>query len=81
MKLIQRGSTDFSEEFVGVLAAFEVMYDDVEAQRAKMESAGLRVLHERTLRSGRKAYYFGAQFEGLPFGIYATADDAEILGL
>jgi len=81
VKLIQRGATDFAAEFVGVLAALEVMYDDVEAQRAKMEAAGLKVLHERTLGSGRKAYYFGAQFEGLPIGIYAAADDAEVRGL
>lgn len=81
VKLVERGETAFASEFVGVLAAFEVMYDDVEAQRAKMEAAGFKVLHERTLSSGRKAYYFGAQFEGLPFGIYATADDAEIRGL
>src|SRR3546814_18858165 len=69
VKLIQRGASDFTAEFRGPLAAFEVMYDDVEAQRAKMEQAGFKVLHERTMKSGRKAYYFGSQFEGLPFGI------------
>src|SRR3546814_233744 len=81
VKLIQRGASDFTAEFRGPLAAFEVMYDDVEAQRAKMEQAGFKVLHERTMKSGRKAYYFGSQFEGLPFGIYATADDGEVRGL
>src|SRR3546814_20151859 len=81
VKLIQRGASDFTAEFRGPLAAFEVMYDDVEAQRAKMEQAGFTVLHERTMKSGRKAYYFGSQFEGLPFGLYATADDGEVRGL
>jgi hypothetical protein len=81
VKLIERGHSEFAAEFRGPLAAFEVMYDDVEAQCAKMEAAGIKVLHKRTLRSGRNAYYFGSQFEGLPFGIYATADDAEIRGL
>src|SRR3546814_15075078 len=57
VKLIQRGASDFTAEFRGPLAAFEVMYDDVEAQRAKMEQAGFKVLHERTMKSGRKAYY------------------------
>lgn len=81
VKLIERGPSAFTSEFRGPLAAFEVMYDDVEAQRARFEAEGYKVLHERTLRSGRKAYYFGSQFEGLPFGIYAAADDAEIRGL
>src|SRR3546814_13560161 len=81
VKLIQRGASDFTAEFRGPLAAFEVMYDDVEAQRAKMEQAGFKVLHERTMKSGRRAYYFGSQFEGLPFGIYAMADDGGVRGL
>src|SRR3546814_11028726 len=69
VKLIQRGASDFTAEFRGPLAAFEVMYDDVEAQRAKMEQAGFKVLHERTMKSGRKAYYFGLPFAGMAFGI------------
>jgi catechol 2,3-dioxygenase-like lactoylglutathione lyase family enzyme len=81
VKLVQRGPSAFTSEFRGSLAAFEIMYDDVEAQRAKFEKAGIRVLHTRPLKSGRKAYYFGAQFEGLPFGIYAAADDREIRGI
>lgn len=81
VKLVQRGETRFAAEFRRPLAAFEVMYDDVEAQRAHFEADGCKVLHERTLKSGRKAYYFGSQFEGLPFAIYAAADDAEIRGL
>jgi len=81
VKLVQRGESKFAGEFRGALAAFDVMYDDVEAQREKFEKFGYKVLNTRTLKSGRKAYYFGSQFEGLPFGIYATADDAEIRGL
>lgn len=81
VKLIERGPSRFEKEFSGPLAAFEVMYDDVEAQKARFEAEGYKVLDERTMRSGRKAYYFGSQFEGLPFGIYAAGDDAEIRGL
>jgi hypothetical protein len=80
VKLVERGASDFQEAFRGPLASIEIMYDDVEAQRGKMEAAGFPVLRTRTMRSGDKAYYFGASFEGLPFGIYAAADDAEILG-
>jgi catechol 2,3-dioxygenase-like lactoylglutathione lyase family enzyme len=81
VKLVERGETAFAGEFCGPLAAFEIMYDDVEAQRAKLESFGFRVLHARPLKSGGKAYYFGSQFEDLPIAIYATADDAEMRGL
>src|SRR3546814_12224329 len=62
VKLIQRGASDFTAEFRGPLAAFEVMYDDVEAQRTKMEQAGFKVRHERPLKRDRKDYYLGYQF-------------------
>ena len=81
VKLVQRGKSDFESQFCGPLAAFEIMVDDVEAQRAKFEQFGFRPLYMRSLKSGRKSYYFGTQFEGLPFSIYATADDGEIRGL
>jgi catechol 2,3-dioxygenase-like lactoylglutathione lyase family enzyme len=81
VKLIQRGPSAFADQFCGPLAAFEIMYDDVEAQRRKLEAFGFKALGARALKSGRKAYYFGSQFEGLPIGVYATADDAEIRGL
>jgi hypothetical protein len=79
VKLIERGPTAFTGQFRGPLAAFELMVEDVEAQRAILERDGNKILHTRTLKSGRHAYYFGAQFEDLPFAIYAAADDREIL--
>src|SRR3546814_14637438 len=80
VKLIQRGASDFTAEFRGPLDAFEVMYDDVEAPRAKMEQAGFKVLHERTMKRGRKAYFFGSQVEGVPFGYFAALSDGGVGG-
>ena len=81
VKLVERATSEHAAEFCGPVAAFEVMYDDVEAQRAKFEAAGCKVLAEHTLKSGRKAYYFGSQFEGIPLGIYPAADDGVMRGL
>src|SRR3546814_10037872 len=44
VKLIQRGASDFTAEFRGPLAAFEVMYDDVEAQRSEEHTSELQSL-------------------------------------
>jgi hypothetical protein len=80
IRLIERGPGDFEAAFRGPLASIEIAYDNVEAQRDKFASAGIEPLHATKFKSGRNAYYFGAQFEDLPFGIYAAADDAEFLG-
>lgn len=80
LMLVERGENALADQFLGVCAALWVMVDDVEAQRTKMEAAGFDVLHSRAFASGRKAYYFGSQIEGLPLGIYAAADDAEMRG-
>ncbi|MAT51686.1 MAG: hypothetical protein CMK32_10945 [Porticoccaceae bacterium] len=80
VRLVENGNPALTGEFRACLASLDVMVDDVESARKSLEDAGCRVLHERTLSSGNKAYYFGAQFEGLPLGIYSASDDAEILG-
>ena len=81
VKLVERGKSKFVSEFTGPLAAFEIMYDNVEVQKARFEAAGCRVLQERDMPSGGKAYYFGSQFEGIPIGIYPAADDDAMRGL
>jgi hypothetical protein len=80
VRLVEKGNPDISDEFRACLASLDVMVEDVELARQSLEKAGCRVLHERTLNSGRKAYYFGSQFEGLPLGVYSADDDDEILG-
>jgi hypothetical protein len=80
VKLLEKPNPELVNEFRPPLAAFEVMCDDVERTRERLEEAGAKVLRERTLKSGGKSYYFGSQFEGLPLGIYSAKDDATILG-
>lgn len=81
VKLVERPDPALVGEFMRSMIATEMMFDDVEATRRSLESAGFSVLRERTYKSGRKGYYFGATFERLPLYIYATADDNENRGL
>ncbi len=58
----------------------DVMVEDVDAARARLEQAGLAVLAERTFARGRKGLYFGKALAGMPVGIYDARDDAEARG-
>lgn len=65
----------------GALASVDMMHDDVEGARAKLEAAGFAVRHARALKTGGHAYYFGPTVAGLPLTLYPAAADAEMLGL
>jgi hypothetical protein len=80
IKLVEGASTTISRHFQWPLAAIELMYDDVEETRRRLEEAGYGIVHQRSLKSGHKAYYFGSAFHGLPLAIYPTAADDEIVG-
>jgi hypothetical protein len=80
IKLVEGAPADIAQHFQSPLAAVDIMYDDVEETRNKLEKAGYPVLRERSLRSGRKSYYFGSAFHGLPLSIYPTAADDEFIG-
>jgi hypothetical protein len=81
IKLIEGTPRATREHFEMPLAAVEIMFDDVEQARHRLEKAGYPVVHQRALRSGGSAYYFGSAFHHLPLSIYPTAADAEIIGL
>jgi hypothetical protein len=81
VKLVEKPNPAFSGEYMQSLLAAEMMFDDIEPICAKIEKNGTKVIHERTFKSGRKGYYYGAAIAGLPLYIYATADDAEARGL
>jgi hypothetical protein len=81
VKLVENPPAAVAGEAMQSLIATEMMFDDVEPVRARLEGAGYRVLHTRTFRSGGKGYYFGKTIAGLPLSIYPTADDAEARGL
>lgn len=65
----------------GALASVDIMHDDVEGARERLEAAGFPVRHRRALQSGGAAYYFGATIAGFPLTLYPPAADAEMLGL
>lgn len=62
------------------LVSIDFMVDDVEAVRERFVAAGFPVRHERALRSGGSAYYFGVTVQHMPVSIYPAAADAEMLG-
>jgi hypothetical protein len=80
IKLVEGAPSAMAKHFELPLAAIEIMYDNVEKARNRLEKAGHTVVHERSLRSCGKAYYFGSSFHGLPLSIYPTAADQEIIG-
>lgn len=80
IKLIEGVPGAIAKHFQLPLAAVEIMHDDVEGVRNSLENAGYSVVHERSLKSGANAYYFGSSFHGLPLSIYPTAADDEIIG-
>jgi hypothetical protein len=81
VKLVEGADAALAAHHMRSLIATEMMFDDVEATRVTLESAGYRVLRTRSFRSGRLGYYFGATIARLPLAIYATADDSEARGL
>ncbi len=80
IKLVGGGGSGLAAGLQAPLAAIEFMYDDVEPVRQRFVDAGYPVLHERALKSGGKAYYFGATVQHMPIAIYPASADAEILG-
>lgn len=65
----------------GALASVDMMHDDVEGARERLEAAGFAVRHARALKSGGHAYYFGPTVAGFPLTLYPEMADAEMLGL
>jgi hypothetical protein len=81
VKLVERPDQALAAQFMPPLLATEMMFDDVEAIRARLEKGGFSVLRERRFGSGRKGYYFGSALIGLPLYIYASEDDPEARGI
>lgn len=81
VKLIEAPTRSLQAEFMPPLLAGEMMFDDVESIRHRLEQAGHSVLAERRFRSGGRGYFFGIAPVGFPLSIYATTDDAEARGL
>jgi hypothetical protein len=81
IKLVEGAPVGIARHFQSPLAAIEIMYDDVEQARTKLEKAGYAIVHNRPLKSGGSSYYFGSSFHGLPLSIYPKAADAEISGV
>ena len=62
------------------LASIDFIHDDIEAARARFETAGYAVKHSRALASGGHAYYFGETVQGMPVTLYPVSADTEITG-
>jgi hypothetical protein len=80
IKLVEGAPAAMAAHFQQPLAAVEIMYDDVEPVRSRLEKAGYAIVHRRSLKAGRYSYYFGSVFHSLPLSIYPAAADSEILG-
>src|SRR3546814_10554348 len=63
VKLVEKPDPALSDHFMQSLIAAEMMFDDPESVRARIEAAGFPVLRERTFSSGRQACYFGNRSE------------------
>lgn len=74
------GASALSSHFAPPLAAVNLVCDDVEAMRARLETTGRPMLHAAPLNSGGHAYYFGSNFHGVPLCIYPEAADQEMIG-
>jgi hypothetical protein len=81
VKLVEGADRSLSEEHMRSLIAVEMMFENVEAIKGRLEAAGYPTLRTRTFKSGRAGHYFGATIAGLPLAIYPPADDAEARGL
>jgi hypothetical protein len=81
VKLVEKPNPQLANHFMRGLLAAEMMFDDHEAIRRRLEDAGYPVLGERTFKSGRKSYYFGSGLAGLPLAIYSPSDDDEARGI
>jgi hypothetical protein len=81
VKLVEKLNPQLSRHFMRSLLAVEMMFDEHETIRRRLEAAGYPVAAERTFKSGRKGYYFGATISGLPLAIYSPLDDGEARGI
>lgn len=81
MKLVEKPDPSFADQAMQSLLATEMMFENAEEIRDRLIGAGYSVRHERTFKSGRKAWYFGKVIAGLPLTIYHPDDDAEARGL
>jgi hypothetical protein len=74
------GHSPFRAEFHPPLASIDLIYEDVERQRAMLEKSGFS-LSERALRSGGHAYYLGSSFHNVPITLYPASADQELRGI
>lgn len=81
VKLVENPDAALSSHVTAPLLAAEMMFDEPEKVRQRIEKAGIRVLSERTFSSGRKAWFFGKAIAGLPLTVYDSRDDGEARGL
>lgn len=81
IKLVETPSAVARTHAMECVLSSEIMVEDVDLSRARLEAAGYKVLTERTFSSGRKGWYFGKVLAGMPIGIYDARDDAEARGL
>ena len=81
IKLVEGADPALTRHAMQPLLAVEMMFDNPEEIRERLQAAGFPVLHQREFKSGRKGWFFGKVIAGLPLAICHTADDAEARGL
>lgn len=81
VKLIQHPEPDIARQILSPIVSAEMMFENHEEIRARLERAGHSVIRERTFRSGRKGWYFGRVISDLPITVFHPGDEREALGL
>jgi hypothetical protein len=81
VKLVEKPSPRFDAWRMHALLAVEMMFDEPEIVRQRIEAAGIQLVSQRQFRSGRVGYFFGPVISGLPLTIYDARDDLEARGL
>lgn len=80
IKLVEGADAEIRKHVMDPMISAEFIYPNHEEMRDRLVAAGYPVLRERTFKSGRKQWYFGAVLDGLPISIFHPDDEAEALG-
>lgn len=80
VKLVEAAEPSLAQHFMAPLLSAEMMFENPHTIRARIEAAGIPVIHTRTFASGRESWFFGKAIAGLPLSIYDLRDEDEARG-
>jgi hypothetical protein len=80
LRIVEKPDPAVRPHLLGPLLSMDIIVENPESVRARLEQAGIPRVARWALRSGRTGDFFGNGLDRVPIAVYDVRDEAELLG-